>query len=131
MLTADLVPVSGRPSLSPASSWAGRSLPASLTAALCLRERSLPSMFLRQVSRRLVACSSSPLRSFGKKYSCSARRLVCHLKLWMAGSSVVECPQHLISARSWACCFQDVTTGKDSRQTWARIRPWLCVIQQE
>ena len=78
VLTADLVPVSGRPSLSPASSCAGRSLPASLTALLCLRERSLPSMFLRHVSRRFVACSSSPLRSFGKKYSCTIRSVSYH-----------------------------------------------------
>ena len=100
MLTADLVPVSGRPSLSPASSWAGRSLPASLTAALCLRERSLPSIFLRQVSRRLVACSSSPLRSFGKKYSCRTSNFFRHATLRIAGSYLVKLSQHMISARS-------------------------------
>lgn len=73
VVTADLEPMSGRPSLRPCRSYEGRSPGASL-AALLFRERSLPSMFLRQVSRRRVACSSSPVFSLGKKYSCAAKR---------------------------------------------------------
>ena len=72
VVTADLDP-SGRPSFSPERSCAGRLAPASLAALLRL-DRSFPSMFLRQVSRRLLACSSSPVFSLGKKYSCSTDR---------------------------------------------------------